>query len=455
MLINSDEIMTSAIIYLANGMSYTFTPNSKQMNLRCLFVERDAIQRMVIKTTSKQPAQQTIPVSSISLSPSQYSGAPGEQFSLSCSIYPSNASNKSITWVSTDSSVATIDTAGIVRLLGVGTCSIAAIANDGSGVYGECFVTVKAPTSTSIILSPSYHKGTPGTQLQLTPTFYPAGTSVSSLSWSSSNNSVASVDGNGMVYLNNVGTCTITAHALDGSGLTGTATIDVAYTQVSSITLNYSYYEGTIGQSLQLVASVSPMEAHNKSISWSSSNNQVASVDANGMIKFNSIGNCVITATAQDGSGISASCSINVTGIRVAGIYLDRTYYEGPVGNSFLLTPTIIPQDAQNKTISWSSSNDNIASVNSQGYVTMHSVGECVIFAKSTDGGNVTASCNVKVLGGNSDVSDAYTDDPTVSITTVTGQTVYNGLWNQYIWNSLPKGVYIIKTGTKLSKRIK
>jgi len=180
--------------------------------------------------------------------------------------------------------------------------------------------------------------------------------------------------------------------------VTKSSSINVTVNQnpVTGISLDLSKITLEVGSFRTLVATITPSNASNKNVIWSSSNSSVCSV-SNATITANKKGTAVITAKSEDGN-YTATCNVTVAdegNIPVTGINLDISNKTIGVSKSFTLTPTISPSDATNKNVIWTSSNDAIASV-SNGEVTGVSVGDAVITAKSEDG-EFSASCSVTV----------------------------------------------------------
>ena len=223
----------------------------------------------------------------------------------------------------------------------------------------------------------------------------PANASNKTLIWESANSGVATVDTNGKVVAISQGSTVITVKTTDGSNISAQCEIKVVKL-VDGIKLNLTTVTLTEGQSLQLEATISPILATNKTIVWSSDNEAVATVSQQGKITAISKGSAVITAKSTDGSGITASCSVNVVKL-VSGIVLSETEMTLNEGQSAQLT-AIVSSDANNKTLAWSSSNEDVATVSKDGNVTAVSKGVAVITVKATDGSNVSASCTVNVI---------------------------------------------------------
>lgn len=177
--------------------------------------------------------------------------------------------------------------------------------------------------------------------------------------------------------------------------------------QVTSVTLNKSSVTLDVDQQEQLSATVLPENASNKSLTWESSDSTVASVDSNGNVTALKPGSTTITATAKDGSGKWGSCSVTVNNIAVSSVSLDKTTASLTVNGTTTLTPTVLPANASNKSVTWSSDNTSVATVNN-GVVTAKAAGTAIITVTTVDGSK-TASCTVTVTsGGGQQSGDEY-----------------------------------------------
>ncbi|MDR2465980.1 MAG: Ig-like domain-containing protein [Prevotellaceae bacterium] len=164
---------------------------------------------------------------------------------------------------------------------------------------------------------------------------------------------------------------------------------------VAGVSLNKTSHALTVGETFALTAAVTPNNATNKTLEWTSSSAEIASV-ADGTVTAVAAGEAVITVRAADG-GKTASCTVTVTEVVIpaAEVRLSVSYTILAPGETFALTATVAPDDATNKTLAWTSSNAEIASV-ADGTVTAVAVGEAVITV-STENGK-TAACMVKVV---------------------------------------------------------
>ena len=170
--------------------------------------------------------QEPVLVSSIALSSESLVMQVGETAYLFATVEPQGAENSYVTWESSDESVATVDAGGVVTAQGGGTCSIICRATDGSGVYAECQVTVPSLISSIELSQTTLYMVVDGTKT-LTATVEPASADNSALRWSSSNESIATVDANGTITAIETGRCYITCFATDGSAAEATCLVIV------------------------------------------------------------------------------------------------------------------------------------------------------------------------------------------------------------------------------------
>lgn len=226
----------------------------------------------------------------------------------------------------------------------------------------------------------------------LQATVKPDNATYKTVAWLSNNKSVVTVDSEGKVVAVTEGRAIITAKVGVHSA-TCEVTVLHRIIPVESITLNKTETTIVVGQSETLTATVLPEDAENPVVAWSSSNKEVAVVDE-GVVTAIAEGSAIITATAE---GHSASCLVTVSNkvIAVESVSLDVTSSTLYVGETLTLTATIHPDEATDKTVIWSSSDNALASVEN-GKVKALSAGTAIITAKTRDGGH-KASCTIEV----------------------------------------------------------
>ena len=166
--------------------------------------------------------------------------------------------------------------------------------------------------------------------------------------------------------------------------------------KVKGLTLDKTTATVNKGSTLQLIPTITPEDAENKKLTWNSSNEAIATVDENGLVTGVASGNTVITATTTDGSNLSATCNILVPTL-ITGITL-KTTESVAMTKTVILTATVTPSNATSKTVTWKSSNESIATVNSSGVVTGKAVGTANITATAIDGSGIVSNiCTVTV----------------------------------------------------------
>lgn len=252
------------------------------------------------------------PVQSVGLNKTELALEVGKTGTLEAKVEPSDATNKNVTWSSSNPEVATVDN-GVVTAVSAGEAIITVTTEDGAKT-ATCKVTVNAPQTvpvTGVTLDKAeltLEKGSTGT---LTATVAPQNATNNTVTWSSSNPEFVTV-ANGTVTAVSAGTATITVTTADGNHkATCTVTVIPKTVQVSGIQVqgSASVY---VGGSTKLTATVTPTNATNQKVTWDSNNESVATVGTDGTVTAVSAGTATITATAQDGSGISGSFVVTV-----------------------------------------------------------------------------------------------------------------------------------------------
>ena len=227
---------------------------------------------------------------------------------LEATVAPEDAIEMPITWNSSNTTVATISSDGIVTAKSIGISDITATTYNGKSA--KCTVTILQPV-TAIALSDATATLWVGKTKTLTATLTPTTASNTAIEWSSSNTNVAKVSSKGVVTAKGKGTCTITCKATDGYGAMATCSVTVKQ-QVTSITLSDATISLYAGKTKSLTATITPQNANEKAIVWYSSDTNVATVDKNGVVTGVGGGTATIIATATDGMGACAKCGVTV-----------------------------------------------------------------------------------------------------------------------------------------------
>ena len=437
-----------------------------------------------------------IPVETISLTPTSKTLYPDDKLQLTATVGPETATNQVYTWSSNNEDVARVSESGLVTAIAVGGATIKATAIDGSNVFGSCIITVvakpegpeweeitdaaKIKVGDEIVIAyengatlkelSGMHagQGTSGKPYGSAETYdlsgEPNGLYPLTVVNGSSSGTYALQNGSSYLYWNDGNSLTDSASISANSSwtFTGTSTIANAANSSRSIRYNassprFACYEGTqqditifkhniattpvyplsitlsgtssisIGGTSELTVNYSPSDTNVKNVTFTSSNENVATVSSDGIVTGVAQGTSTITATAQTANNgtTTATLTVSVSPIAVTSVSLSSVSESIKVGKTVTLAPSISPANATNKDVTWKSSDTTVATVSSAGVVTGVSPGTATITV-TTVSGNKTANCTVVVqaasAGGEETASITYTDLP---ITYQTGSTIY------------------------------
>ena len=295
-------------------------------------------------TVNGQPA--TVPVQSVELNTNKVELSVGEANKLVATVTPETATNKEVTWNSSKPEVATVDKEGKVVAQKPGTTTITVTTVEGNKT-ATCEVTVKeTPVAvTGVGLNTNKVELSVGEENKLVATVTPEAATNKEVTWNSSKPEVATVDKEGKVVAQKPGTTTITVTTVEGNK-TATCEVTVKETPVAvaGVGLNTNDLKLSVGEANKLVATVTPQNATNPKVKWSSNNQVVATVDDDGKVIAQAPGTATITVTTEDGQK-TATCTVTVLSVdktKLLALYL---------GSGVLLaTPTSadgsdIPQD--------------------------------------------------------------------------------------------------------------
>lgn len=236
----------------------------------------------------------------------------GETYKLKATVLPDNATNKKVVWETWCSdSIVKVDQNGNVTALAKGKGVIFAISADNPDLRARCDIYVEVPIN-KIVLSKTSGTLYVGNTYQLKATVYPENATDKSVTWKSNNTSVATVDKNGKIKAVKAGTATITVKTNDG-GFTASFKVTVKNVKVKSVKLDVPNVLLSLkkGKTMKLKAIISPITATDKSVTWKSSDNRIAVVDKNGVVRGLKQGIVYITVTTKDGKK-TATCKISV-----------------------------------------------------------------------------------------------------------------------------------------------
>ena len=316
---------------------------------------------------------------------------------LQLKAYRNGIEVKDITWSVTYGSPNTsITKYGLVRTLNIGLATITAV--DSNGNKANCNINVVEDIG-KISFDITEVNLKKGETVRYNPFISPTPNNYIKLTnWTSSNSSVATVDSTGNVTANSVGKTTISVSS--ETGFTTSYTLNV----ISPAT--YMYFEEpnvtlVKGQSKKLNLIVKPDDCTD-TVTYKSSDSDL-SVDSNGVITANENYTGTYTITAESSSGATATCQVKVINPPVIATGLELNYTEKTmlVGEVLILKGTFTPADATDKTLTWKSSNENVATVSQNGSVTAKSGGKVTITATTSNG--IVAGCVISIIDPASD----------------------------------------------------
>ena len=359
-------------------------------------------------------------VTGVSVEPSEVAATPGETVQLNAVVTPANAADKSVTWTSSKTTVATVDENGLVTAKIPGEAVITATTTDGS-FTATCTVTVNPIPVTGVVLDQTSAALKVGEKLYLRADVKPEDASNKNVTFEViTGRDVIEMEETVSMYAQfkavKAGQAYIQATTADGNFTDMchvTVTEDVKVEEIrlepASLTLDpgkaADYYNGFEATTRPYTYKVFPANAANQNMTVSSSDENIVTVSNQYSFlqgKYYTItavapGSASITFAAEDGSGISAVLPVTVnapTAVESIALSItENTVYEG---EEFSLYPVFTPANATNQQVSWSSSNPNVATVDEYGKVTGVSAGTAVITVTSADGG-FTATCTVTV----------------------------------------------------------
>ena len=331
---------------------------------------------------------------SISINPKMISLNIGGSRKLEVTITP-DKTNKKVTWRSLNSDVATVSSDGLVVGKKEGSTKIIATTVNGLDAYVNVDVVDNIVNVKKIEVSPTSMNLNVGDKKEFDYTITPDNATNQGVMISSSDDNVVSISDNNVVAIGQ-GSADVTITTVDGDY---SATIKVTVggnknivnetgLTVSPTTLNLS-----VGASYEINAKITPNNATYKTLSWSSSNENIATVN-NGLIVGVSKGKTEIIVSTTN-KKITKKITVNVTDIDITNITLDKSSESIKVGETLSLIKTITPSNASNQNVSWDSSNTNVATVDSNGLVTGKNAGKTTITVRTSNG--KMASCMVEV----------------------------------------------------------
>lgn len=335
------------------------------------------------------------PVTKVELNNAELRLAVGKRVTLKAAVAPSSASDKSVTYTSSDVNIAIVDKKGNIKGVAPGSCVITAASLSNPEITTTCKVTVILPIS-KLTLDAGTDSLYVGQTLPIVVGYVPDNASMKAVIFKSSAEKYAKVDENGVVTGIAKGKATITATAQDGSGVKATKRIDVLQ-QPQAVAFKEPPAQLRVGTSQKITAVVSPSNTSDKTLLWTSSNESVATVSKNGTVTPVYPGQVTITATAKDFPNILANAEFTVVQ-PAQKIELSEAKLNILVQETAQLSYVISPDYTTNKAVVWSSSRPEVASVDQNGLISAHKRGTATITVACQDGSNKTDKATVNVI---------------------------------------------------------
>lgn len=346
------------------------------------------------------------PIKTIQINAGDKKVAAGAALQLSFTCQPDNASIPQVTWVSKTPAIASVDENGVVTGLKRGNATITATAADGSHATATVNISVTQPV-TGISFAQQEVPVIAGRTAMAKVSVAPADATDKTVSWSTSDESIATVRGNGQVVGVKAGVCTLTATSNSNPEISASTTVVVSQL-VTKIENANTADELTlrVGESVQTRWNILPEDATVTALTFRSNSPKIATVDENGVVRAMSRGVVTIVATSKDGG--KKQGSVKVTVIQpVTGVSIQRARYYIQRGAGGTIRAVVEPKNANNQKVYWSSMDEGIATVRSNGtstgFVSGISAGTTTVSTYTEDGG-FTANTEIRVGSWNSAV---------------------------------------------------
>lgn len=355
-------------------------------------------------------------VTKITLDPSSAAMAVGDYLTINATTDPKN-SNANLTWVSSDESIVKVAEAGnlsaTVQAVAGGTVTISAFNKDNA-IVGSCLIKVHKKITGITISETSVTVPLATGWFRLYATITPADAEDQEVIWRSTDPSVLTVDQTGKVTLKSAGSATVIVTSREDATISALCNIKVTKS-VTGLTLDTKNKEMYVGETFRLNCSVTPSDAADTAVTWTSTNSAVASVDEKGLVTAKGVGTTVIIVKTNVG-GFMALCTIRVSQTATA-VKLDVTKLIMNVKDSYQFSTTLTPANSDDSSLVWESSDTKVAVVSKRGKVTAKATGTCIIMVKTKSGS--TGYCTINVVQGATGV-DILSDEETVYV----GETI-------------------------------
>lgn len=368
------------------------------MNTRILFKISLAFVSTILALVG---CTEEITISNFELNKTELQLRIGETQQLIGIVTPEDAATMPVEWSSSNEAVVTVDDNGLVTAIAEGSATVTGTIMNK---VATCNVTVSSPEAEGIQLNKIEMELAIGSAETLEATLTPEGADVSKIVWLSSNDDIATVSADGEVTGVSLGEAEI--YAAVGE-LKATCKVTVIPAAVESMTLNHTTYEMYKEQTVQLEVITTPENTGNE-VKWSTDKYHIAGVDANGLVTALQPGEVTISASC---GGKTASCVITVLPILAESLSFDVTTLTVEQGKKAQITAIVNPANYDGEIV-WTSTDETVAQVNSDGEVSGVGAGKATVKAEIN---GLSATCEVTVESKGLNVGDYYYSDGTYS----------------------------------------
>ena len=341
----------------------------------------------------KEKKTETPKATRVVLNETQHSATVEDVFTLTTQVMPEKAA-QNVVWTMDKTNILQDLGNGKFKALKAGEVTITATAQDGSGMKAACHVTVKNPMATQVVLNETQHNAIIDDVFTLTAKVMPE-KAAQNVVWTMDKTNILQDLGNGKFKALKAGEVTITATAQDGSGMKAACHVTVKNPMATQVVLNKTQHNAIVDHIFTLTTKVMPEKAAQKVV-WTMDKTEILQNMGKGKFKALKAGEVTITATAQDGSGVKASCHVTVKNPMATQVVPNKTQHNAIVDDVFTLTAKVMPEKA-NQQLKWTLNNTDILQNLGDGRFKALTAGETIVTITTQDGSEVKAECHIKV----------------------------------------------------------
>ena len=399
-------------------------------------------------------------IESISIVPQMDTVDVDSTITLMANVIATGGAATTVTWASEDANVTVDATTGVVTGVSVGTAIVSATSTFDTGEVAFATIEVIQPPVVVSISLPPENNLQVGTEISLTAIVSVLGGASETVTWESSNSTVASVSQSGVVTGNEVGTVDIAATSTFDLSKSATTTFtiteapladSVLFVQIANPQTNFF-----VDSTSTFVANVVIQGNASQEITWNSNNDMVATVDALGLVRANQIGLATITATSDFDPSKFSSVEITVTEApAILSVTVTPSNREIVQGETVILAVSSMSVGGASDDVTWASANESIATVNQFGEVEAISVGTVEITATSDFDSNQFGTASITVTPKPRVLTVEVALDKTLIVAGETTEatatvTAEGGASEAVVWSSSNEGVATVTTGATI-----